>query len=261
MLALEVAYLSETGGRPYNEDACGHWHTPGELCCVLADGAGGHGGGATAARLVVQRMLQGFADHPALDGQSLQRLVRDTNRAVIAARVPDTERENMHATVVSLVLDFVGHRAHWVHAGDSRLYWFRGGRVLAQTRDHSLVQSLVDAGVITEQQMRSHPNRSELRSALGTDESQLEVSGGDAADAVAAGDVFLLCSDGLWEYVTNQRLEATLAQSASPAEWLDALEREVTGAAANKSSHDNFTALTVWAAAASGDGGRPAMTN
>jgi serine/threonine protein phosphatase PrpC len=250
MLALEVAILSEMGGRSYNEDACGHWHSPNELCCVLADGAGGHGGGGIASRLVVERMLQGFARRPTEGGNELLSLVHDTNRAVIEARVPDTERAHMYSTVVSLVIDFVGHRAHWAHAGDSRLYWFRSGRIKAQTRDHSLVQSLVEAGMLAPEQLRTHPKRSELRSALGTDEDVLEVSdSGGAPYEVDPGDVFLLCSDGVWEYVDETRLEATLARSGSPPEWLAALEREVTEATRHKSSHDNFTALTVWTAA------------
>ena len=247
MLALEVAMLSEKGGRSYNEDACGHWHTPGELVCVLADGAGGHGGGSIAARLVVERMLKSFAVQPgSLDGQSLERLVRDTNQAVIAARVPNTERANMHATVVSLVIDFMHHQAAWVHSGDSRLYWFRGGRILAQTRDHSLVQSLVDAGLLAADQARYHPKRSELRSALGTDAGALEVDHSGSAQQVAAGDVFLLCSDGVWEHITEPSLEATLQAASTPSSWLAALEQEVTHATRNRASHDNFTAMTVW---------------
>jgi serine/threonine protein phosphatase PrpC len=59
--------------------------------------------------------------------------------------------------------------------------------------------------------------------------------------------VFLLCSDGVWEHVTEQRLEATLREAPTPRAWLDALEREVGAATQGKSSHDNFTAMTVWA--------------
>ena len=247
MLALEVAILSERGGRNYNEDACGHWHTPGELLCVLADGAGGHGGGDIAARLVVERMLQAFAERPGVDGQALENLVRDANRNVIAARVPATERANMHATVVSLVIDFMQHRASWAHAGDSRLYWFRGGQVLTQTRDHSLVQALVDAGMLAADQARTHPKRSELRSALGVDSAALQVDHSGQPRPVQAGDVFLLCSDGVWEHVAEQRLEATLREAATPRAWLDALEREVGAATQDKASHDNFTAMAVWA--------------
>ena len=254
MLALEIAILSEQGGRNYNEDACGHWHSQNELCCVVADGAGGHGGGGIASRLVVERLLQAFAARPDTGDLALGGLIRDANRSLIAARVPGTERENMHTTVVALAIDFANHRVHWAHAGDSRLYWFRDDRLLAQTRDHSLVQALVDGGLLAADQMRTHPSRSELRSALGIDDEGLEVSDSGAPRTVEAGDVFLLCTDGLWDYVDERRLEDSLRQAASPAAWLAALEREVTTATQHKSSHDNFTALTVWTAAAPAPG-------
>lgn len=249
MLAMEVAILSEMGGRQVNEDACGHWHSADELCCVLADGAGGHGGGGVAARLVVERMLQGFAARPTHGPRQLTDLVFDTNRAVIDARVPNTERANMFSTVVGLVIDFVGHRVHWAHAGDSRLYWFRHGRLMLRTRDHSLVQALVDGGLLQPEEARRHPKRSELRSALGTASDLLEVTDSGDPHVVEPGDVFLLCTDGLWEHVPDARLETTLAVAASPSAWLAALEREVTEATRQKTSHDNFTALTVWTSA------------
>ena len=172
MLALEVALLSDKGGRHYNEDACGHWHSSDQLCCVLADGAGGHGGGDIASRLAVQELIGRFAQAPTHDGQALGALLRQTNDALIGQRVPGTARADMHSTAVCLVVDFVGHQVHWAHAGDSRMYWFREGRLLQRTRDHSLVQSLVDAGMLPEQQISSHPQRSELRWALPTTSSR-----------------------------------------------------------------------------------------
>lgn len=250
MLALEVALLTDRGGRTYNEDACGHWHSERQLCCVLADGAGGHGGGDIAARLAVQELITRFAASPSDDGPALGALLRQANDALIGQREPGTARQDMHSTVVCLVIDFSAHRAHWAHAGDSRLYWFRDGRVHGRTRDHSLVQSLVDAGMLGEQDVRQHPRRSELRSALGIAGEVLEVSSADAAEPLQGGDVFLLCTDGLWEYVEDGRLESTLAAAATPREWLDALSAEVLRSAAHKASHDNFTALVVWTRAA-----------
>ncbi len=246
MLALEVALLSDRGGRPYNEDACGHWHSDRHLCCVLADGAGGHGGGDIASKVAVQELIGRFSQAPSGDGQALGLLLRQTNDALIGQRVPGTPRQDMHSTAVCLVIDFVDHRAHWAHAGDSRLYWLRAGQVHARTRDHSLVQALVDAGVLPEAQMQAHPQRSELRSALGIPSEQLLVSSANSADAVQAGDVFMLCTDGLWEYIADEMLERTLAASATPRAWLDALSAEVLSAAGHKTSHDNFTALVVW---------------
>jgi serine/threonine protein phosphatase PrpC len=248
MLALEVAILSERGGRPYNEDACGHWHSQDQLFCVVADGAGGHGGGEAAARLAVAHLLQNFAQRPTALGDDLHRLVRTANQAVREGRVPDTERAQMYSTVVCLVVDFAAHRAHWAHAGDSRLYWFRGGRIIDQTRDHSLVQSLVDAGLLAQDQTRTHPNRSELRSALGGEDHETEITDSGSAREVQAGDVFLLCTDGIWEYVTEDALEASLASARSPDDWLAAIEQAVMAATQHKRSHDNFTALSVWTA-------------
>ena len=246
MLSMEVALLSDRGGRKYNEDACGHWHSEHRLCCVLADGAGGHGGGDIASRLVVQELIGRFSQRPSTSGAELGGLLRATNQALIDQRVPGTPRQDMHSTAVCMVLDFTQHRVHWAHAGDSRLYWFRDGRVMSRTNDHSLVQSLVDAGLLSAEQMRSHPKRSELRSALGIAGDVLEVSSGDGSDAVRAGDVFMLCTDGLWEYLDDDLLERSLAAAATPRAWLDQLDVEVKTAASHKASHDNFTVLVVW---------------
>lgn len=250
MLALEVALLSDRGGRRYNEDACGHWHSGRHLCCVLADGAGGHGGGDIAARLAVQELISRFSLQPSELASELESLLRVTNDVLISERVPGTARQDMHSTVVCLVIDFVQHRAHWAHSGDSRMYWFRDARVLDRTRDHSLVQGLVDTGVLTPDQVRQHPKRSELRSALGIAPEVLEVSAGEGKQEVQPGDVFLLCTDGLWEYLDDGVLEATLAAAPNPGAWIGELALQVRQAARHKASHDNFSALTVWTRAA-----------
>ena len=250
MLALEVALLTDRGGRSYNEDACGHWHSPNQLCCVLADGAGGHGGGDIASRIAVQELIGRFAQQPTALGAELGELLRQTNDALRSQREPGTVRADMHSTVVCLVLDFIEHQAHWTHVGDSRLYWFRDARLRQRTLDHSHVQALVDAGALAPGQLRSHPRRNELRSALGLQTDMLEVGAADGDQPVQPGDVFLLCTDGLWEYVEDQTLETTLAGAVTPRDWLDALAGAVRGATSAKSSHDNFSALVVWTSAA-----------
>ena len=250
MLALEVALMTDRGGRKYNEDACGHWHSKRHLCCVLADGAGGHGGGDIASRIAVQELIGRFANQPTERASDLDRLLRVTNDVLIGQRVPGTAKQDMHSTVVCLVIDFIAHTAHWAHAGDSRMYWFRRGRVRDRTRDHSLVQSLVDSGVLAPDDVRGHPKRSELRSALGIASDLLEVSAGDGAEAVEAGDAFLLCTDGVWEYLSDAVLERTLATAPNPGAWIGELATEIRRAASHKTSHDNFTVLTVWTRAA-----------
>lgn len=244
MLAVEIALLSDPGGRSGNEDACGHWHSERHLCCALADGAGGHGGGDVASRLVVQTLLGAFADAPSDDGPALARLARLANDALLARREGDARLRDMHTTLVCLVIDFVGARAHWVHAGDSRLYWFRAGALQQRTLDHSLVQGLLQAGVLTPEQARAHPRRSELQSALGTRAEDLRIDAA-AAVAIAPGDAFLLCSDGLWEFVDDEAMQDVLAHAPSAGAWVAALEQRVRQAARGRATHDNFSALAV----------------
>jgi serine/threonine protein phosphatase PrpC len=245
-MQLELAILSKRGGRSYNEDACGHWHSDSHLCCVVADGAGGHGGGDKASKLAVQHMISGYAASPTSTPDAIERLVRRTNDSIIAHREDDPAQSHMHSTVVSLFIDLDAQTAAWGHCGDSRLYGFRSGRIEAQTRDHSLVQSLVDSGMLTADKMRTHPQRSELLSALGTTDDDLMVSVVEQPWPLQAGDVFLLCTDGLWEYVEEGEMQDALAAASGPHAWLDTLERAVLRNAAHKPSHDNFSALTVW---------------
>ena len=245
-LALEVALMSDRGGRDYNEDACGHWRSANQLCCVLADGAGGHGGGDIASKLIVKELIGLFAQTPSHDGPTLAELLRQTNERMRLQKAPGTIRQDMHSTAVSLVIDFNRASAHWAHVGDSRLYWFRHGVLQQRTKDHSLVQSLLDAGMLTREQMQGHPQRSELRTAMGLPDESLEVDSGTGLIDIEAGDVFLLCSDGLWEYLEDRLLESSLTSASTPAAWLDRLALEVRRLAGHKASHDNFSALTVW---------------
>jgi PPM family protein phosphatase len=246
MLALEIAIISEQGGRAYNEDACGHWQSEHQFCAALADGAGGHGGGDVASRLAVQNLLAGFSAFPSGSGIELARLVRQSNQAVLDARVDGTNLQDMHTTLVCVVVDVDDGRADWAHAGDSRLYWFRDGRLMERTRDHSLVASLVDVGMISEEETRSHPKRSVLLSALGNEDEELEVGSTPSSRIVSGGDVMLMCSDGVWEYVEDATFESTLSAAASPQEWLGLIEAHIKEATKSLASHDNYTAIAVW---------------
>lgn len=249
MLSLEVSIMSERGGRNYNEDACGHWQSKRQLCCVVADGAGGHGGGDVAARLAVKEVLRSFSISPSESTDQLTTLIRDANEAIRANRAPGPTL-NMHTTVVCLVVDAQERQAHWAHAGDSRLYWFRDRVLEKRTLDHSLVQSLIDSGMWNADQLADHPKRSELVSALGVPGHELTVSSSLELANVQAGDVFLLCTDGCWEYLDDEAMERSLQAADSPDSWLSDLSSRIMAATIGQTSHDNFSALTVWVSAA-----------
>ncbi len=246
--ALELSILSRPGGREYNEDACGHWHSERHLCCVVADGAGGHGGGDVASRVAVSHIIEQFAAAPLSQPEEVQDLLLDTNATLRRRRADDPALANMHSTVVSLFIDLERGEALWGHAGDSRLYLFRDGQMLAHTRDHSLVQSLVEAGLLSAEQTRTHPRRSELLSALGSAPEDLHVTAASRPWRMHDGDVFLLCTDGLWEFVNEAEMCASLQRSSDPKAWLERLEQLVLRHAAEtgKTNHDNFSAISVW---------------
>lgn len=245
---IELAVMSRRGGRSTNQDACGHWHSDRRLCCVVADGAGGHGGGDIASKLVVTHIIDQAAAAPLSGPEEVRELLVDANVHLVRNQSESDAAPDMHSTVVALFIDIMERKAIWGHSGDSRLYIFRDGRLVSHTRDHSLVQLMVDAGMLMPEQMRTHPRRSELQSALGSRAEDLLVSTADQPWHLEAEDVFLLCTDGLWEFVDESEMSSTLTRASDPASWLEALENLVVQHATEhgKKSHDNYSGIAVW---------------
>ena len=241
---LRVSVLSKVGGRERNEDACGHWSNPaGAFCCVLSDGAGGHAGGDVASRVAVDLVLRSFAGRPQCASTRVAGLIAEANREVMLQQSRDVRLSDMRATLVVLVCDQVAGQAVWGHIGDSRLYCLRGGFVLGQTKDHSLYQSMVDAGFADPARARGHPDRNVLTGSLGSED-------GLVPDVLASpfslqeGDAFLLCSDGFWDLLEEAQIEAALQRALTPDDWLAELERIiVTGL---RRGSDNYSAIAVW---------------
>jgi PPM family protein phosphatase len=240
---MEIAALSKPGGRSYNEDSCGYWTSDSVCCYVLSDGAGGHGGGDFASRLAVQTILDDFSRTPIQSAEAIRDALNHANQTIIDHQGDERRLRNMRATVAVLLVDQAARTAQWGHVGDSRIYCFRDGQRLMQTRDHSVVQSIVDAGMAEPDALRNHPQRSLLLSALGSDDD-FDPAVADEPMPVLEGDVFLLCSDGLWEYVDEATMERSLSHTTTPQAWLDVLEAEVLQRA--ERGHDNYSALAVW---------------
>ena len=239
---LEIAVLSKAGGRAHNEDACGYWTSEAGCCWVVSDGAGGHGGGDIASRTVVSSVLRDFAGEPAVAPQAVASLILRANQAVLREQATGQASRTMRATAAVLEIDKANDIAVWGHLGDTRIYVFRGCRVFFQSRDHSVMQTMVDAGFGDAAMLRTHPQRSVLLAALGTLE-EIHPAVHEAIE-LRDGDVFMLCSDGLWEYVDEATMERLLAESISAEGWLAGLEAEVLAHA--KRDHDNYSALAVW---------------
>jgi PPM family protein phosphatase len=232
---FETASVSRTGGRDYNEDACAHRGH----CWVLADGLGGHGGGEVASAIAVETVLRVQADTtPTAAG--LAQAVRAANDALRKRQQAEQRLTGMRTTLVILASD--GAMALWAHVGDSRLYHFRGGELASQTEDHSVPQALAKAGEISPAEIRHHEDRNRLLRTLGADEEpRPTVLPGPVP--LARSDAFLLCTDGFWEYVTEQEMEVDLHKAATPEEWLDFMVGRLMARA--EPDNDNYTAMAV----------------
>ncbi len=243
--AVQVAQRTCIGSRSRNEDFLAIEHLRGSWCLVLSDGAGGHDDGARAAQLAVERILTGFRSRPPADAGDLSELVLDAHDAVVAGQrqmSATPARSAMHTTVVVLSIDTSAGVALWGHVGDSRLYQWREGRLNAVTRDDSLLQSVLDTGLVDAARMHQIPNRGVLLAALGSAEEAVpHVS---EPFELQHSDAFLLCSDGWWNGLEPQIISNLLSGASTPEDWLDAM-------IAWKLEHadprqDNYSAIACW---------------
>ena len=198
---------------------------PGVVLAVVADGMGGHTGGAMAAQQVVSTAQQIFENYSTKDEtpQKLLTSIVHESHLIITLSSYTSEQEP-HSTVVAMLLQ--KDRADWAYVGDSRLYHFRGQPLIQRTIDHSYVEQLFKEGKITAAEKETHPNKNILVHCLGGQNPPLIDFG--HTDKLEPNDCFILCSDGLWAYFTDIELGAILSSCAPrvASEQLIALARE-----------------------------------
>ena len=242
MMRLSVAHRSECGGREANEDAVGFCANETQGCFVLADGTGGHEGGALASGTVVKEVLTYFSATPKIDGDSSGTLLSVAREALFEVRKLNQQFPEMNTTIATLVMDTERGIAYWNSLGDSRIYLFRSGRAHCLTTDHSILQSMIDAGFFTGE-LRGNCRRNMLYAAVGSEELP-ERAIQDEPFLLQTGDIFLLCTDGLWENISEDIMEEMLRQAKTPEQWIDDMMDEVPEPYAPEL--DNFSALAVW---------------
>ena len=204
MCPLEVAVCTDIGGREEQQDRAQVFESGSARLLVLADGMGGHEGGALAAQTVVDIAGQQFH---AQEDRAPEGMLRSIARKA-HERINESGKRlgiSPHSTCVLLYLD--DREAVWTHIGDSRLYRFQEGCLICRTIDHSVVELMRLQGRISEEEMKTHPDRSRLYEALGGS----KLPDVDSARAKISGRYgFLLASDGLWENTTNAEFEVLI---------------------------------------------------
>lgn len=256
-VALQFAARTDTGlVRAHNEDAVAVSAEHG--IAVLADGMGGYNAGEIASSIAttvvvseLERQLSQIAGtasgtaNGAANGKRLRQWMMD---AVLAANqeILETARDapqysGMGTTLVAAL--FRHDRIVLAHLGDSRCYRFRQGELSLLTRDHSLLQEQIDAGLVSPEWARYAPNKNLITRALGV-APQVDVEINDYQ--IEAGDVYLLCSDGLSDMLTDAQLAAMLAgMLADPHVTLDHLGDRLVAAANGNGGRDNISAILV----------------
>lgn len=260
MPAYEHASRATQGARHYQEDTAIIWPgedpfisasdgpADGELVAVLADGMGGHAGGAIASRTACENFIASFAEN---DGENRERLVAalDAANAAIADKVRQTPAlSGMGSTLVGVHFGEAG--VEWVSVGDSPLFLFRQGEIATLNEDHSLapeLDRLAEAGVITPEVARRDPRRHMLRSAVTGDELDL-IDVSRRPLKLEPGDYVILASDGLQtlEQDEIERIVAAYAEDG-PSAVVGALIRAVE--AIRDPHQDNTTVVAVRALA------------
>jgi serine/threonine protein phosphatase PrpC len=240
---LQAAAHTSTGRlRSQNEDSFGL--RPDRGIFVVCDGMGGAAGGEIASRLAVDTVIDHLLTHSGSSREALHRAIAAANRAVLDRADSNPGLAGMGTTLVALLLEPSTENrlaALVAHAGDSRCYLFRGGRLLRQTHDHSLVDEQMRLGTITAEEAEHSPFRSVITRAVGT---QPSVSEEILEIPVEPGDLFLLCTDGLTREVDEQEIARILAIAAE-AQTLDPAAFRLVESANEAGGRDNITCLLV----------------
>lgn len=204
---------SRVGGRANNEDRTTYCYSRDALLMVVADGMGGHHYGEIAAQIAVQTLADTFQREakPLLADpfRFLQKSMTNAHHAILDYTTRHHLRDTPRTTCVACVVQ--DNVAYWAHAGDSRLYLMRDGRVIAQTKDHSRIRLLIEEGMISEAQAAFHPDRNKIYSCLGSPTPpEIEFS---RKTPLNHGDILLLCSDGLWGEMSGDMMAVALKGS------------------------------------------------
>lgn len=240
---LNAATGTHRGDRAYQQDQVAVFAHPRIEGCVMgivADGMGGKSGGRKAADQVILTARQIFERYsPSHDDpvETLKQLVLEAHLMIKLTAI--TSEEEPHSTLAAFLVS-PSRECDMVHAGDSRIYHFRGPDMVSRTLDHSFVQRLIDEGQISEESANDHPQANLLTGCLGTYQDPPLTA--HHIDRLEIGDAVMACSDGLWHYFTPRELGA-IVHTLPPREASEMLVSKARARA--RSGGDNLSLALV----------------
>jgi serine/threonine protein phosphatase PrpC len=242
-MRFSIYQNSRIGGRNYNQDRVAYAYTDETLILVLADGMGGHLHGELAAGIAIKTYMQAFEQSAQPNISEPVKFLADTMQVAHDSIVNFAHDRNLGGSpgttcVAALVQD---GQVCFAHSGDSRCYLLREGKVAFVTHDHSAVQQWADWGIISTDEMRTHPERNKITNCLGG-VGDLFYADSTGFIPLQSGDVLLLCSDGLWSPLTDAEIASGFVTSP-----LDATLNQLMELAIGRDGFhaDNSTAVVV----------------
>lgn len=234
---------SRKGGRVENQDTCGYADTSFGLLVVVCDGMGGGPGGKLASSLAVDTIIRVVCDATvtAEPEKVLINAIQIANQVLIKHIVDNPSLRGMGTTVAALLIN--DYAAILAHAGDSRIYKFRGSHKVYRTTDHSVVSELVRKGTLTEEQARLSAQSNVITRALGVaSEIKVDIS----EQAYEKGDRFMLCSDGIWGSIPEKELIKIAAGTKSSGGAVESLVIRIDEQGfSTGGGHDNLTVALI----------------
>lgn len=224
--------------RPVNEDA--FFVSPpdesGSLLAVVADGMGGHNAGEIASSEAINVIKDVVLDNEHNAKEMLTQAINSANSTVYNMSLDKQALFGMGTTITACVIE--KDKVTAAQVGDSRLYLIRDGMIIQITKDHSLVEMLIENGSITKEDAKHHPQKNVITRAIGTDK---EVSADIYEFSICEGDIILLCSDGLVNMVEDEKILSVITRTKSFEETADKLVCE----AENAGGSDNITVILI----------------
>ncbi len=242
--AFESALVCEKGGRERNEDYAAYRETKNGGFYALCDGLGGHRGGDEASKTAAEAFLKSITDAKNVSSESVAEAADFAQNTLLEKFGGKQQPGVLSPRTTGAFLVLSGDKAFVCNIGDSRVYHMSGGKIEFVTNDHSVAYLSYLSGEIEYGDIRTSPDQNRLIRSMGDNEKYNP----EYADPIEikSGDAFLLCSDGFWEYVTEQDMEKTLNASKTPSRWLAKMLRIHAANTKGIKDNDNFSAITVF---------------